>query len=122
MVFRRSFATFDDEMALKFVKEAIQNNEMDRFQLFFFVFRNRATSGTSTWVGVPLGITPHVAASGGVSNTRTGQRIPENPRLTPFGHSLLALLQEEGLRSENELIRTTSQQVVDALTQIAELE
>ena len=39
-------------------------------------------------------------------------------RLTPFGHSLLELLRSEGIKSSNESIRTTSQQVVDALTQL----
>ena len=43
-------------------------------------------------------------------------------RLNSFGHSLLALLRSEGVASSNELIRTTSQQVVDALVQIAEVE
>ena len=46
----------------------------------------------------------------------------ESMRLTPFGKALLELLRNEGLKSGNAAIRTRSQEVIDALMQIEELE
>jgi hypothetical protein len=40
----------------------------------------------------------------------------------PFGHSLLSLLRSEGVKSDNESIRTLSQKVVEGLAQIEALE
>ena len=80
---------------------------------------------------LPLGLMPTVVEGSPLYRGSRSSNVPvvnnratwlENPRLTPFGQSLLDLLRSEGVRSSNEAIRTTSQQVVDALTQIAELE
>jgi len=68
-----------------------------------------------------LGLVPEVVDGVEYSLNNEKWRL-QHQHLTPFGQSLLDLLRSEGIRSSNETIRTTSQQVVDALTQIAELE
>ena len=73
----------------------------------------------------PLGLEPAVASGEKFYTnpySNDGNEWLTAPRLTPFGHSLLELLRSEGVVSSNELIRTTSQEVVDALAQIEELE
>jgi len=120
--------TNGNEMILKFLRETIQKNDAKRFQLLFdgeTMLEVVEINGVNRLIVPPRepfprmveGQLPNVTRGGILQQARTPFQ-----RLTPFGHSLLALLRSEGVVSSNELIRTTSQQVVDALVQIAELE
>jgi len=127
----RVISRADHEMVLRFLRETIQKGDTDRFRLFFANF-TPAKFGIdlyfATEVGMtvgtgnrPLGLEPDIA-KGEKFYTHNEATWMVAPQLTPFGQSLLDLLRSVGVRSSNEEIRTTSQQVVDALTQIAELE
>ena len=121
----------DEATMIKVLREIIQRNDTKQFQAWFAdvtppVFHEGDThllplNGDGT---PPLGLLPLVVMGSqrGVITDVNGTHFIVGPRLTPFGHSLLALLRSEGVVSSNELIRTTSQQVVDALVQIEELE
>ena len=124
------------EDLIKFLRETIQKNDANRFGLFFSGFQpleidEEKRIVVEFFVGgesrPPLGLYPWVATVNGLysylrySYTSSDKGFLENPKLTAFGRSLLDLLRDEGLKSKNETIRTTSQQVVDALAKIAEL-
>jgi len=119
------------EYAVRYVRETIQKNDAKRFQSYFFGFSpkfdeetkllvNDYQSGSHSLTGMQQIIVGDWIAM----QHSSGRDIEgfENPRLTPFGKSLLELLRSEGVASDNETIRTTSQNVVDALAKIEELE
>lgn len=127
------------EMVIKFLHETIQNKDASRFQLFFVYFlptkfdeRMNLPVSENGASGPALGLVPEVAMGSLSPGNLTQSQRPStdnirqywlvNPRLTVFGNSLLALMREEGVTSDNAAIRTTSHQVVDALTQIEALE
>jgi hypothetical protein len=108
---------------IKFLRETIQNKDASRFQLYFSDFKPPEFTNAGYLIinfkGSSLGLLPEVAMSGSsrMDATRTHVFFV-TPRLNDFGNSLLELLREEGLKSENETIRATSQQVIEALEQI----
>ena len=121
------------EMVIKYLRETIQKNDEFRFQFYFANFQplefdeqGRIVVGDQHGYGPPLKLSPPVADGPTTSTTTIGKTtntsvILHPPQLTVFGRNLLALLREEGVKSDNAAIRTTSQQVVDALTQIEAL-
>jgi len=131
----RLLLQWNNDMVLKFVRETIQKKDAVRFQWLFvdftpLEFRQHGQGKVlrvEHWVQYSKVIVPalfadsrHAAFPGYSFSTEDGEYFIENPVLTPFGRSLLALLREEGVKSDIESIRTTSQKVVDALTQIGE--
>jgi len=120
------------EMVIKYLRETIQNNDEFRFQFYFAHFQplefdeqGRMVIGDQHGYGPPMRLSPRVADGSTMFTTETSSSVTsvtlDTPQLTVFGRSLLALLREEGIKSDNAAIRTTSQQVVDALTQIEAL-
>ena len=55
-----------------------------------------------------------------ITYTRDDVSFIVNPTLSPFGRSLLELLRDEGIKSDDVAIRAASQKVVEALTQITQ--
>ena len=111
----------DGEMTLKFLRETIKNGDANRFQLVFSNFVPPEMAENKLYIdrGPSFGFVPQVVER---ESSRTiggsGRSWIENPRLTPFGQSMLTLLQDEGLKSDDASIRETSQKVVDVLKSI----
>ena len=138
LILFQSIGWFDQkgEYILRYLRETVQSNNADNFNQVFSVFLERY----GDWVKnnergmINFGFYPFlfqqehqwsrfsnnvfVGSSGGGYIDRNNVI---NFEFTPFGEKLLKFLQDEGVKSENDAIRKTSQQVVDALTQIAEI-
>lgn len=112
----------DTQWSLKFLREAVQNGDEKRFGLMFAHFKSDEEGTMVPYgggeVGCYKGIFPPIAdyENQKVWNRETWTKTEEGWRISPFGENLLKLLQEDGVKSENETIRETSKKVVEVLS------
>lgn len=128
MILLRSMAGIDyqGESMLHYLEDAIERNDAARFRLAFsemesFTIEGRVlTAPDLSWSrrGKILGFLPDILSWKVASKSPGGEHKFQDVGLNPYGQSLLKLLQEKGLGSENEEIRKESEKVVNALLSI----
>ncbi|MDR3109043.1 MAG: hypothetical protein LBU65_05060 [Planctomycetaceae bacterium] len=124
-----------DKYVLQFLKEAIAKNDARRFGWMFVRFEREEISyregagRTISRDNVYYGTTSKILHNSIKPNVvvdyfemdQNGRRVNKS-HITPFGESLLKLLQESGVSSSDETIRETSKKVVEALLAIEKVE